>query len=95
MYTVLLTDDEPSILDTLSTTIHWQQFGVSVVLTAMDGHHALDVMSHQKVDLLITDIQMPHMDGLALLSEVRTLYPDTHCILLTAYSEFEYAKKAL
>ena len=95
MYTVLLADDESTVLETLATTIHWQQFGVSTILTASDGHQALDIMSQQKIDLLITDIQMPHMDGLALLSEVRALYPDTHCILLTAYGEFEYARKAL
>lgn len=95
MYTVLLADDEATVLETLATAIHWQQFGVSTILTVADGKQALDVMSHQKVDLLITDIQMPHMDGLALLSEVRALYPDTHCILLSAYGEFEYAKKAL
>lgn len=95
MYTVLLTDDESTVLDTLSNSVHWHQFGVSTILTASDGHQALEIMSAQKIDLLITDIRMPHMDGLSLLSEVRVLYPDTHCILLTAYGEFEYARKAM
>ena len=95
MYTVLLTDDESTVLDTLTTQIHWQQLGVSTVLTASDGNQALEIMSSQKVDLLITDIQMPHMDGLTLLHEVRTFYPDTHCVLLTAYGEFEYARQAM
>lgn len=95
MYTVLLIDDEPSVLESLSTEIHWQQLGVGTILTAADGIQALEIMSHQSVNLLITDIQMPHMDGLTLIREVRTLYPDTHCILLTAYGEFEYAKQAI
>lgn len=95
MYTILLIDDEPTILETLSTTICWQQFGVDTLLTASDGCQALDIMSHQKVDLLITDIKMPNMDGLTLLKEVRVSHPDTHCILLTAYSEFEYARTAM
>lgn len=95
MYTILLTDDEPIILDSLTNNIHWQQLGVNTILTASDGNQALEIMSCQKVDLLITDIQMPHMDGLTLLNEVRTLYPDTHCILLTAYGEFEYARQAM
>ena len=93
--TVLLVDDEPSTLVTLSTSIHWQQYGINTILTASDGNNALEIMSEQKVDLLITDIEMPHMDGLTLLSEVRVLYPETHLILLTAYGEFEYARKAI
>ncbi|MBR4058985.1 MAG: response regulator [Lachnospiraceae bacterium] len=95
MYTVLLVDDESNTLETLSTHIHWQQFGVDTVLTASDGRQALDIMSKQKTDLLITDIKMPHMDGLTLLTEVRLYHPETHCILLTAYGEFEYARQAI
>ncbi len=94
MYTVLLTDDEPAILKALSDRIPWQQFGVDA-LTAADGLEALDVMKDKRVDLLITDIRMPHMDGIELLHKVREKYPATHCILLTAYSEFEYARTAM
>ena len=95
MYTVLLVDDEPIILEALAAAFHWNQFGVDTLLTAYDGCNALEIMSHQKVDLLIADCCMPNMDGLTLLKEVRAFYPDTHCIILTAYSEFEYVRTAL
>ena len=95
MYRVLLADDDPSILETLSTTVCWQQFGVDALFTASDGCRVLEIMSEHQVDLLITDIKMPNMDGLTLLKEVRVRYPDTHCILLTAYGEFEYARTAI
>ena len=95
MFTVLLVDDESIVLKALTTSIFWQQFGVNTLLTALDGCQALDIMSRQKVDLLITDIKMPNMDGLTLLKKVRIDYPNTHCILLTAYGEFEYAKAAI
>ncbi len=95
MYKALLADDESSVLETLSNTICWQQFGVDALFTASDGCQALEIMSAHPVDLLITDIKMPKMDGLTLLKEVRALYPQTHCILLTAYSEFEYARTAI
>jgi len=95
MYTVLLADDELPILETLKTSIPWQQFGIDTLLTATDGIQALESMKKQRVDLLITDIRMPNMDGLELLQEVRDRYPSTHCILLTAYSDFEYARKAI
>lgn len=95
MYTVLLVDDETTILDALSSCIPWQQFGVNTVLTATDGIQALDIISSNNVHLLITDIKMPRMDGITLLEKVFLSHPDIHCILLTAYSEFEYAKRAL
>lgn len=95
MYTVMLVDDEQAVLDTLTQTIQWQPLGVNTILTATDGRQALSEMQENKVDLLITDIKMPQMDGLELLRQVRTLYPSVRCILLTAYGEFEYARQSL
>lgn len=95
MYTVLLVDDETTVLNTLQSSINWQQFGVSTLLVASDGLQAMEILSEHSVDLLITDIKMPHMDGINLLKSVRTLYPETHCILLSAYTEFEYARQAI
>lgn len=95
MYTVLLVDDERAVCESLLQSIHWQQYGVDSVLTASDGLQALEVLSDHAVDLLITDIRMPRMDGLSLLKTVRSTYPDTHCIILSAYEEFEYAQKAM
>ena len=95
MYTAMLVDDEQAVLDSLTHTIQWQQFGVNNLLTASDGLQALAIFKEKKVDLLITDIKMPQMDGLTLLHKVKELYPDTHCILLTAYGEFEYAREAM
>lgn len=95
MYTVLLADDEPAVLDALTAGISWAQLGVDKILTAADGIQALDVLASSHVDLLITDIMMPRMDGLQLLTAVRSQYPEIHCILLSAYGEFEYARKAL
>jgi two-component system response regulator YesN len=95
MYTVLLTDDENSVLETLKGSVSWHILGVDNVLTAQDGKKALEIIESRRVDLLITDIRMPRMDGLELIRGVRSLYPDIHCILLTAYSEFSYAKEAI
>lgn len=95
MYTVLLTDDEQIILQTLTESISWQQLGVDKIYTASNGQQALDIMNEHRIDLLITDIKMPHMDGMELLTQVRSTYPAIHCILLTAYGEFEYARAAI
>ena len=95
MYTVLLVDDETAVLDSLVQGIHWQQYGVGSVLIATDGQQAIDILAEHPVDLMITDIKMPRVDGLSLLKMVRSTYPETHCIILSAYEEFEYAKQAM
>lgn len=95
MHTVLLADDEESVLDILKNSINWQELGVDSLLTAADGRIALDMFEQQHIDLLVTDIRMPRLTGIELISAVRRLYPETHCILLTAYSEFDYAKQAI
>ena len=85
MFTVLLVDDEQAELDNLIRAIDWSQFGIGQVLCAQDGQSALDLMAKERVDLLITDIRMPQMNGLQLIEIVRQRFPHTHCILLTAY----------
>lgn len=95
MYTVLLADDEKNVLDTLRESIAWHHFGVDTLLEVNDGQQALDVIRRQRVDLLITDILMPHMDGLTLIRTLHREFPHIHCILLSGHSEFEYAREAI
>ena len=95
MYYVLLVDDEENILQVLQDSIAWQDLGVEKLFTAQSGEKALELLEQNRIDLLITDIQMPGMDGISLIKQVRSLNSDIHCILLTAYSEFEYARQAI
>lgn len=62
---------------------------------ARNGREALDAMAARPFDLVITDIRMPVMDGLAFLEEATRLYPRTQYIIYSAYSDFEYAKEAI
>lgn len=95
MYTVLLVDDEADILNSLKNIIDWPVYGIENVLTACDGLDALQRLDEQPVDLLITDINMPNMDGITLFKKVRTSYPHIRCIFLSSYSDFAYAKEAI
>ena len=95
MFRVLLVDDEENVLEILKTTIQWQELGVDKLFTAQDGLQALELLEKQSIDLMITDIKMPRLDGINLLRKVKGLYPEIRCILLTAYGEFEYAKEAI
>lgn len=95
MYTILLADDEESVIEVLRSSIGWQELGVGTLLSVMDGMAALEEFEKHRIDLLIADIRMPRMDGMELIRRVKKISPWTRCILLTAYGEFEYAQMAI
>lgn len=65
------------------------------ILTATDGQEILRMVSAQKIDIVLSDIRMPHMDGLEMLPIVRKISPETKVVFITAYPLFEYAQRAL
>ena len=95
MNDILLVDDEPAVLQSLSAALDWSEYGFSQIHTANSAKEALSIMEKKPIDLIILDIQMPGMTGLEMLKKIRSRYPGTHCILISAYSKFEYAKEAL
>jgi len=82
--TLLLVDDEPSILSALRRLFRPQGYRV---LTAEGGQAALDLLQGEAVDLVISDMRMPGMDGAQFLERVRRIQPDTARILLTGYAD--------
>jgi two-component system response regulator YesN len=95
VYSLLLVDDEPAVLNSLLNVIPWSEYGFDRICTADDGINALKLMEETAFDLLITDIRMPNMDGLELLSNVRRYHKHTRFVILSAYDEFQYAVAAL
>jgi len=95
MSEVLLVDDETYVTEGLELTIPWEEIGVSTVRRAASGAEALAIMEDEAIDLVVTDIRMPGMDGLQLIEEIGRRWPGVRCILLTGHSDFAYAKKAL
>lgn len=66
MYTLLIADDEPLIRNGVKKIIDWESLGFSEIFLAEDGQEALDIIRKNHVDLVLTDIVMPFMDGLEL-----------------------------
>lgn len=95
MYSVLIVDNEAIIRKGLRMGFDWQSMGCTVIGQAAGGEEALEKMEAQAPDILISDIRMPGMDGLELTRAVRSRFPHTKVILVTAFSEFEYAQEAL
>lgn len=92
---VLLVDDEEYVLDYLESEIPWSAFCISSVHRAVSVKEALDIASRIRFAIVITDIRMPERSGLELLSSFQRHYPETKVILLSGFSDFSYAVKAL
>lgn len=88
MSTVLCVDDEPNILSALQRVLRGE---VDRVITAGDGPQALQVLAQEPVDLVISDMRMPGMDGLQLLEKLHTQWPQTVRILLTGHADIDSA----
>lgn len=92
---VLIVDDEKIIRDGLCAMIPWREYGFQIPDTAPNGAKALEIMEATSYDVLITDVRMPAMDGLALCQNVHSLYPNCVIIILSGYGDFQYAQKAM
>ena len=95
MYTVYLADDEQLIREGLAETIPWTSLGLNLVGTAEDGRQALRGIQEQKPDIVLTDIRMPYLDGLKLISRIRDVHPSCRVVIITGYGEFTYAQSAI
>jgi DNA-binding NtrC family response regulator len=89
---ILVVDDELLIRDLLYDFFSAQGWNISV---AENGEKAIDVMGHRRFDIVLSDIKMPTMDGLALTEEVRRQYPETPVVLMTGYPSVDSAVAAL
>ena len=92
---VALVDDEQIILNGLQSVIDWKSFGCEVVGTAADGRSGLDLVRNMKPDILLTDIRMPNMDGIAMIAALKSEFPAMQITVLTAFRDFDYAKRAI
>lgn len=94
--TILIVEDELYARQSLETQIYgYDRNREFTVLLASNGREGLEIFRRKHPDLVITDIRMPQMDGIEMLREIRGLNPDTPVVIMTAYSEFQYARDAL
>ena len=96
MLKVMLVDDEPFILQGLKILVDWNKEGFEIVNTASNGKEALEYLKNNEVDLIISDIQMPVMNGLELLENIqKTGVSHARFAILTGYDDFSYAQRAI
>ena len=95
MLRIFLAEDESIIRETLRDTVPWTQYGYTFVGEAGDGEMALPLIRQTRPDVLITDIRMPFMDGLALSELISREFPEIKIIIISGHDDFEYARKAI
>jgi CheY-like chemotaxis protein len=88
---ILVVDDDPILLELLVETLTTIGYDTG---KAVDGLDALDVLSKEKFDLMVSDIKMPNLDGIGLLQEVRKLYPNLPVLFITGVSKPEIVGRA-
>ena len=94
MYKILVVDDESIEREGISFLIEKYKFPLEVA-QATNGKTALEYMRTHPIDILLTDVKMPQMDGLELARHTFEKYPDVRILVFSAYGEFEFAKKAM
>ncbi len=95
MLKVLVVDDESMVRRGIVLGFDWAALGCVIVGEATNGEEGLAAVESYNPNLIITDVRMPRMDGIEMLGELRRRGNRAHVILLTAYSDFSYARSAL
>ncbi|WP_337103979.1 response regulator [Paenibacillus sp. YIM B09110] len=92
---LLIADDQQSLHTFLDKMMNWQSLGITEIKHAYDGREAAELAEQWQPELLIIDIQMPHLNGIEALKQLQQLSHKPKTIILSAYDEFEYAREAL
>lgn len=95
MYNVLIADDEPKICNLIVKFISWQEIGLKLAHIAFNGQDALSTIHEKQIDILITDIRMPGVDGLDLIRQAKQYNSEIEVIIISGYSQFQYAQQAI
>jgi len=95
MYSLALIDDEAYILEMLHDVFPWAQMGFRVVACCSSAQEMLEYLKEHSVDVILTDIILGGETGLDLSDAARKLHPNIIIVILSAHSEFEYARTAM
>ena len=95
MFKVLIIDDEEIIREGLRTVIDWESLQCKVIGEAVDGDEGLEMVSRAKPDIVFTDIRMPGLNGLEMISKIKECKYGCKIIILSGFRDFEYAQQAV
>lgn len=91
----MIIDDEKAVRSLIKRLVDWEALGAEVAGEAQSGIEAIHIIDDICPDIAFVDIRMPFMDGISFASYMRDTYPDLKIIIVTAYQDFEYARKCM
>ncbi|MCB5953174.1 response regulator [Enterococcus sp. BWT-B8] len=92
---ILIVDDEPLIANGVSGLIRQLELPLDIVHTVFSSEQALTICQSEKIDIVVTDINMPGLNGIELIKKIKSCQPDSQMIILTGFGSFDYAKEAM
>lgn len=92
---IMILDDETLARDLIKFCVPWEKLHLELAYEGEDAKRALEYLEDNQVDIILTDITMPGMDGLEFTREVRKKWPRMEIVIVTGYDEFEYARQGL
>jgi len=95
MIRMIVIDDIKDVVDGLVNGISWGQYGIAIAGACLNGEDGLKLALQEKPDIILTDIRMPKMDGLTMTRAIVEALPQCKIILISGYSDFEYAQEAV
>lgn len=95
MFSVFIAEDEPASMDFIKNIVSQKCPEFCIVGEAYDGAEALEKLSRNPADVLISDVEMDDVNGIELITELASIHPQTHSIIVSGYSDFAYTQGAL
>lgn len=95
MLRALFVEDDAAMRTNLKTMINWDKAGFIVEDEAFNGVEAVQKLTTQKFDLVLTDMNMPMMDGVTLIRSIREYFPETEIIVISGYDDYHYVRDSL
>ena len=92
---VLIADDEKKVCELITHLINWDALGMEIIGYAHDGEAAMEMITDQNPDIVITDIRMPGLSGLEVIKKIKKEQPNIEFIVISGFKQFDYAKEAL
>ena len=94
MYNLLIADDEPKSR-TLLSTLNWESLGIHVSKAVNNGLEALDYIQKNDIDIVLTDIKMPFMDGIELAEKLQSIKPEIIVVVLSGYDDYTFVRQCM
>lgn len=95
MKNVIIADDEVHVRSLLKHLVHWDEYGLNLAGEFDNAEDIIEFMQHEKVDIVVTDIMMPGLNGIEMIKEIKKQQIQCRFVLISGYRDFEFAQAAV